>query len=84
MSKNLATLIDQTISFKGKIDHFNQRATEINEQALSYRAQFYDTILRVVDLISMLADYKIDSAQDAINREPLYFDKTIREQSNKS
>ena len=78
---NLSELIDLTMSFNSKITTFNERTTEMNEQSHSYRTQFYETILRVTELISLLPEYKIDPVQDAINREPLYFDKTIGERS---
>lgn len=77
--KNLAELIDLTMGFYTKIDNFNLRATELSELSQSFRTQFYETILRVNELISLLPDYKINPEQDAINREPLHFDKTIGE-----
>lgn len=51
----------------------------ITEKARSYRSQFYQTALRVIELIKLLPEYKIDPAQDEINRESLQFDKSIGE-----
>ncbi len=76
---NLSDLLNITISTNSKISEFLERAIEMSEQARSYRAQFFDTIIRVTELIKLLPEYKIDPVQDAINREPLHFDKTIGE-----
>jgi hypothetical protein len=77
--KNFSDLLELTMNFHSKITSFNERATLLSEQSQSFRTQFYQTILRVTELISLLPDYKINSEQDAINREPLHFDKTIGE-----
>lgn len=74
---SFSELLNLTISFNANISSFFERATEMSEQAHSYRTQFYETILRVNELIKLLPDYKIDPIQDVINREPLYFDKSI-------
>lgn len=83
ISHNLADLINFTVSFNSKIASFSERADDITQSALSYRTQFYDSILRVTELIHLLPEYKIDPAQDEINRESLHFDKTIGEKQNK-
>ena len=41
--------------------------------ALNYNA----CTMTSTELIKLLPDYKIDPEQDAVNREPLYFDKSI-------
>lgn len=74
---NLNDLLTNILNFSAKFDDFFEKIEEMREQAHSYRTQFYEAILRVAELIKLLPDYKIDPAQDAINREPLYFDKTI-------
>lgn len=79
LAGHFTALIKLMVDFYEKVTLFNERATEIGEQALSFRSQFYATILRVNELIALLPEYKIDPVQDAINREPLYFDKSIGE-----
>lgn len=74
---HLSSLLEILLNFDSEFGLFFQRNKELGEQARSYRAQFYDTILRVNELISLLPEYKINHEQDAINRESLHFDKTI-------
>lgn len=83
LSHNLADLINFTVGFNSKIANFFERATDITQSALSYRTQFYDGILRVTELIKLLPEYKIDPVQDEINRESLYFDKSLGEKKGK-
>lgn len=59
------------------VHKFDEEIRVMNEQANSFRTQFYETILRVISLIQLLPDYRIDEVQDQINREPLHFDKHI-------
>lgn len=79
ISQDLEALIDITVSFKDKISVFLERSNEMSEQALSSRTQFYETILRVTELIKLLPEYRIDPVQDSLNRESLYFDRSIGE-----
>lgn len=74
---NLEKIFKIESDFNAQIKEYIVKADEITQSANSFRDQFYETILRVVDLIKFLPDYKIDPEQDAINREPLYFDKSI-------
>ncbi|KTD54439.1 hypothetical protein Lsai_3261 [Legionella sainthelensi] len=74
---NLEKIFQIESDFDVQIKEYIIRAEEITESANAFRNQFYDTILRVVELLKFLPDYKIDPSQDAINREPLYFDKSI-------
>ncbi len=62
-----------------QIDELFNRVLSITDSARAFRSQFYQAALRVIELIKLLADYRIDPVQDAINRESLYFDKTIGE-----
>ncbi len=80
---NLSDLINFTVNFNSKIASFLERADDITRSALFYRTQFYDGILRVTELIKLLPEYKIDPVQDEVNRESLYFDKTIGEKRSK-
>ena len=76
---NLDELFEIITHFDELFNPFLEQTKEMGEQARSYRTQFYDTIIRVTELLKLLPEYKIDPAQDAINREPLYFDKTLGE-----
>jgi hypothetical protein len=77
MLTNLSNLLQILFDFGSVIQSFIENAQTISESANSFRTQFFDTILRVVELIKLLHDYKIDTVQDTVNRESLYFDKTI-------
>lgn len=79
LNEILGSLVAISMEFEANLTDFFYQTAQLNEQARSYRAQFYETILRVIDLIKLLPEYKIDPVQDAINRESLYFDKTIGE-----
>lgn len=73
----LADLLDNVLSIDTQISGLQIKVNEMRGQARSFRQQFYDTALRVIELINNLPDYKIDPIQDAINRESLYLDNTI-------
>ncbi|KTD41381.1 hypothetical protein [Legionella parisiensis] len=73
----LSEIMQMNMDFDEQISDFAAQTEELSRRANSYRTQFYETILRVVDLLKSLPEYKIDAEQDAINREPLYFDKNI-------
>lgn len=77
IAMNLKKIFNVESDFAEHIKGFINKAEEITQLANSFRTQFYDTILRVIELIKALPDYKIDPEQDLINREPLYFDKNI-------
>ncbi|MGL5742826.1 MAG: hypothetical protein ACRCXC_09930 [Legionella sp.] len=77
MNDCLSNVLQIEYDFDTEISDFTDNIQEITRLSNSYRNQFFDTILRVIDLLKLLPDYKIDPDQDAINREPLYFDKTI-------
>lgn len=74
---HLSDLINFSNSFEDNIKDHREATRKIAPQARSYRNKFYDTILKIIELFRLLPEYKIDLQQDLINREPLYFDKTI-------
>lgn len=76
---SLAEFLKFTLEFYSTITEYLVRTNEMSEIAKAYRSQFYNTIIRVIELIRVLPDYKIDPVQDEINRETLHFDKTIGE-----
>lgn len=61
------------------INELLERVDDITQLARSFRTQFYNTALHVIELINLLPEYRIDAEQDKINRESLYFDKNIGE-----
>lgn len=74
---DLSDVMGFILSFDSQFNTFLQEAIVISEQANSFRTQFYESILRVRDLIILLSDYRIDPEQDLVNRETLYFDNTL-------
>ncbi|CAM2905948.1 hypothetical protein [Legionella worsleiensis] len=76
---DMADLLDVVVHFDEQTREFVQENKVLGEQAKSYRTQFYETIIRVTELINLLPEYRIDPEQDAVNKESLYFDKTIGE-----
>ena len=72
-----AGVLNIVANFDSNVSTYLERVKDMHVQANSFRNQFYDTILRVVELIHLLPEYKIDPGQDAINRESLHFDKSI-------
>ncbi|HEN5640131.1 TPA: hypothetical protein U6349_002922, partial [Legionella pneumophila] len=76
---NLGELFQILGALNTKLDEFTDRTNHLSQKAKSFRTQFYEVILRIIELIKLLPEYKIDPEQDAINREPLYFDRTIGE-----
>jgi hypothetical protein len=77
MLTNLSNLLKILLDFDTVIKDFIENAQEVGELANSFRTQFFNTVLRIIELIKLLPDYKIDPIQDAINRASLHFDKTI-------
>jgi|GEM_PF-1639613 len=81
LKKTLMGYLEEMIAISIEIDTnitlFLEQTQEISVIARSFRTQFYDTILRVNTLISLLPEYRIDPIQDAINRESLHFDNSI-------
>lgn len=77
LMSSLSPLLGKVVEINTKVSEFLSKNEEIHDQAKTYRQQFYDTTVRVIALIQLLSDYKIDPVQDAINRESLYFDNTI-------
>ncbi|MFJ1267486.1 hypothetical protein ACD661_02825 [Legionella lytica] len=75
--EGISELTDIILQFDEKTRVFHERVVDMTAFANGFRAQFYDTILRVIELIKILPEYKMDPEQDLINRESLYFDKSI-------
>jgi hypothetical protein len=77
ITENVSGLLEIVLKFDEEIKPFAERAEDMAIQANSYRSQFYNAILRILELLKLLPDYKIDPEQDVINREALNFDKSI-------
>ncbi|MFT4057963.1 MAG: hypothetical protein QM652_00280 [Legionella sp.] len=77
ITKNVAALLKIVLNFDDEIRSFAERAEDMKIQASFYRSKFYNAVLRILELIKLLPEYKIDPEQDANNRESLDFDKTI-------
>ncbi|RUR12814.1 hypothetical protein [Legionella sp. km772] len=83
MKEKLNELLNEFFNVLSKVNEqiselFNT-ANSITESARAFRSQFYQAALRVIELMKLLPEYKIDPEQDMINREALHFDKTIGE-----
>lgn len=81
LREHLSELVGISNSFDSEMNSFFEKTKEMNGLANSYRTEFYNTILRVTELIKLLPDYKINPQQDQVNREMLYFDKSIGDTS---
>lgn len=79
LEQQLPNIFEIVLNTTELINIHLEKVTEITGAARSYRTQFYNSVLRVIDLMKMLPDYKINPEQDAVNRESLYFDKSIGE-----
>jgi hypothetical protein len=75
--KDLSELVDIVVSFDEEVRPFANQIETMAVDANSYRNQFYQAIVHIMELIKLLPEYKIDPEQDLINRESLYFDKSI-------
>lgn len=79
LSPVLSPLIDFSNEAHESIQTFYPLVQEIKELARVYRQRMFDAILKAIDLIKLLPVYKMDLKQDILNKELLYFDKTIGE-----
>lgn len=60
-----------------KMADYLEQTDAIHVDSCDFRTQFYEAILKTTELLNLLADYRIDPINDAINREALHFDPTI-------
>ncbi len=59
---------------------FVERAEDINVSFRTYRSQFYNLILRTMELLTLLPDYHIDQEKVAENKAALVFDALLGEE----
>lgn len=81
MEDSLKPLVAISLEFDEQLSDYYEKIKEMHQRAVTYRKQFYETILRTLEQIQLLPEYKIDPVQDQINRETLLFDKSIGEDS---
>lgn len=81
LERALIDLFRVVTETNSEINFYIVKVADFTKEARFYRTQFYDYVLRVMELIKLLPDYRMDPEQDIINRESLYFDKTIGEAS---
>ena len=79
LEQQLEAFFNVLIEANESIGDLTNSVLSISEVARSFRSQFYQSALRVIDLIKLLPEYKLDPLQDQINRETLHFDKSIGE-----
>lgn len=79
ITQSIQPLMTKTVAVKEILNEFIGKTNQLNDDAKEYRKKFYDAILRTIEIIRYMPEYKIDPEQDQINRESLYFDKTIGE-----
>jgi bacterioferritin (cytochrome b1) len=77
LTQNISPILEVVSHFDEKTDYLRTQVAETTIEARAYRTQFYETILKVVELIKLLPDYKVNPTQDDINRATLNFDKSI-------
>lgn len=83
VSRDLKQLLkrveDNPFALDADLSIFIERSEMMNINLRNYRSQFYNMILRVTELLTLLPDYKIDEAKVNENRESLQFDALIGE-----
>ena len=79
LSKDINRLSQDPQQIESVLSAQFQQVADINASLRSYRKQFYDLILRVKELLALMADYRQDLVKDAVNRGALAFDALIGE-----
>lgn len=77
VQNDLAELLTFTDEALVHAQSMRERSEEMTFAANGYRTRFYESILRIIEQLKLLPEYKIDPVQDGINRETLYFDPDI-------
>jgi hypothetical protein len=65
--------------FDSIYEEYSSQVSQINQDMKRSRTDFYEFILRVTELLSLLPEYKVDPVQSLENRESLYFDTALGE-----
>lgn len=79
LANNMSDLISHSISIQNFSTQFYSQTQDMNEKAKEYRAKFFNTILKLTELIKNLPEYKLNAERDLANKELLHFDRTIGE-----
>ncbi len=81
LTKNMGALLhDNSDKVASVVADYAEQADTNNARLRDFRHQFYDLILRVTELLTLLPDYKPDHEKETINRASLAFDSLIGEQ----
>lgn len=59
------------------LNEYAERISDLTIRLREYREMFYNTILRINELIQALPEYRVNKAQTEENRESLLFDKEL-------
>lgn len=71
---DISNLGEYAVESEQTLDDFYEQISDMNLDIRQFRSDFYDTILRVNNLITLLPDYTINVEQVRENRETLFFD----------
>ncbi|VEG90379.1 hypothetical protein [Legionella spiritensis] len=80
--EQLATLNNFSAETDAIKENFSDKVTQMTARLKQFRSDFSSMIVRVNALIMQLSDYKIDKNQVEINRQELYFDPGIGDESS--
>lgn len=80
LGSTLSTLGDPRLDIEAILSTYLEQAETLDINLCSYRRQFYDIILKTVELINLLPDNPIDKEKDEENRSTLHFDAHIGEE----
>ncbi|WP_131783038.1 hypothetical protein [Legionella gresilensis] len=73
----LSDLGDYTEDFDNNLADFAEQVSYIGKRLREFRDNFYNLILRAKDIIYLLPDYRLDLAQEAENKESLFFNTNL-------
>jgi hypothetical protein len=82
LAVNMSDLINHSIPIQHFSTHFHSQTQDMNRKAKAFRVSFFNTVLKLTELIKALPEYKINAVQDLANKELLHFDRTIGEEQN--
>lgn len=71
-----------TAETDSSLSAFDPEIQALGREARQFRSDFYKLILETRELLQLLPEYELDEAQDKDNRESLYFDSRLGEESS--
>jgi len=78
-AESLTKLAEHRAAINKTLGIYLEQTEDMSINLRSYRSQFYQTILKVTELIKLLPDYHPDVIREAENRSTLNFDAKIGE-----